>query len=79
MGDPERYRTSDEVKCWQDEEDPIGIYYKYLVAQKIASAAELDELGHAAEQEILEAVQYAESSPEPQAEDLFKYIFVDAE
>src|SRR5512137_1634992 len=38
MGDPERYRTSEEVKCWQDEEDPIGMYHKYLLDHKIASS-----------------------------------------
>ena len=79
MGDPERYRTSDEVKCWQNEEDPIGIYHKYLVDNKIASVEELDELEKSAEQEIQEAVQFAESSPEPPAENLFKYIYVEAE
>ncbi len=79
MGDPERYRTSEEVKCWQDEEDPIGMYHKYLVEHKIASPEELDELGNAAEAEVNEAVAYAESSPEPQPESLYKYIYVEAE
>jgi pyruvate dehydrogenase E1 component subunit alpha len=78
MGDPEKYRTSDEVKCWQNEEDPIGLYHKYLVDHKIASAEELDEMGKAAEQEIQTAVQFAESSPEPLAEDLFTQIYVEA-
>ena len=52
MGDPERYRTSEEVKCWQNEEDPIGMYHKYLVDNKIASPEELNGLGRAAEQEV---------------------------
>ena len=30
MGDPERYRKQEEVHKWQ-ENDPIGIYRKYLV------------------------------------------------
>ena len=78
MGDPERYRTTDEVKCWQNEEDPIGLYHKYLVEHKIASAEELDEMGKLAEEEIQTAVQFAESSPEPLAEDLFKHIYVES-
>ena len=78
MGDPERYRTSDEVKCWQNEEDPIGLYHKYLVEHKIATAEELDEMGKSAEQEIQTAVQFAESSPEPLAEDLFKHIYAES-
>ena len=35
MGDPERYRTPEEVKKWQ-ENDPIGIYVRRLLAEKIA-------------------------------------------
>lgn len=79
MGDPERYRTSDEVKCWQDEEDPIGIYHKYLLDNKIISSEELDELEKASEQEVQAAVQFAESSPEPLAEDLYKNLYVEME
>jgi pyruvate dehydrogenase E1 component alpha subunit len=79
MGDPERYRTSEEVKCWQNEEDPIGMYHKYLVDYKIASPDELDGLGKDAEVEVEAAVQFAESSPEPSAEDLYKYIYVQEE
>jgi pyruvate dehydrogenase E1 component alpha subunit len=79
MGDPERYRTSDEVKCWQSEEDPIGIYHTYLVNNKIASVEELDGLEKSAVLEVQEAVQYAESSPEPLAEDLFQNIYVEVE
>jgi pyruvate dehydrogenase E1 component alpha subunit len=79
MGDPERYRTAEEVKHWQNDEDPLGIYHKFLVENKIASAEELDGLEKAAEQEVKEAVQYAESSPEPLVEDLYKNIYVQAE
>ena len=45
MGDPERYRTAEEVKRWQNDEDPLGIYHKYLVDNKIAAAEELDGVG----------------------------------
>jgi len=79
MGDPERYRTSDEVRCWQEEEDPIGIYHKYLVENKIASREDLDLVEKAAGQEVQEAVQFAESSPEPLGEDLFKHVYVETE
>jgi TPP-dependent pyruvate/acetoin dehydrogenase alpha subunit len=48
------------------------------VEHKIASAEELDEIGKSSEQEIQTAVQFAESSPEPLAEDLFKHIYVES-
>ena len=79
MGDPERYRTAEEVKRWQNDEDPLGIYHKYLVNNNLATAEELDRLESAAQLEVQEAVQYAESSPEPLGEDLYKNIYVQAE
>jgi pyruvate dehydrogenase E1 component alpha subunit len=77
MGDPERYRTSDEVKCWQNEEDPLGIYHKYLVENQLASPDELDEVEKSAGGEIQAAVQFAESSPEPLPEDLYQDLYVE--
>jgi len=79
MGDPERYRTSEEVKCWQNEEDPLGIYHKYLLENKIATPEELDAVEKAAEQEVQAAVQFAESSPEPVAADLYKNLYMEME
>jgi pyruvate dehydrogenase E1 component alpha subunit len=77
MGDPERYRRPDEVRCWQEENDPIGIYRARLIAQGIATAEELDALEKKAEQETAEAVQFAENSPEPAPEALFEHVYVD--
>jgi len=74
MGDPERYREADEVKKWQ-ENDPIGIYREYLVSKKLVSEDELDQIEERAELETQEAVQFAENSPEPAPEDLFKDVY----
>lgn len=76
MGDPERYRASTEVKRWQ-ENDPIGIYRQRLIGEGIASEAELDELDRRAELETQAAVQFAESSPEPELDELFTDIYAE--
>ena len=76
MGDPERYRKPDEIRKWE-ENDPIGIYRKYLVEHQIASEDELNAQDQSAEKEIAEAVEFAENSPEPAAEELFKHIYVE--
>jgi pyruvate dehydrogenase E1 component alpha subunit len=76
MGDPERYRKQEEVKKWQ-EEDPIGIYRRYLVEHDIANEEELDDLEKKVEREVQEAVEFAESSPEPAPETLFENIYVE--
>jgi pyruvate dehydrogenase E1 component alpha subunit len=76
MGDPERYRKAEEVKKWQ-ENDPIGIYNKYLLDKKIATRKALDELEARADEEVTKAVEFAETSPEPAMEELFKDIYAD--
>jgi len=76
MGDPERYRQKDEVKKWQ-EEDPVGIYRRYLLKEKIASSEELDDLESKVDAETQDAIEFAESSPEPAPEELFKDIYAD--
>ncbi len=76
MGDPERYRQAEEVKRWQ-ENDPIGIYRRYLEGQAIASADDLDAIDRRVEQEVAEAVRFAEESPEPPPEALFEHIYAE--
>jgi len=76
MGDPERYRVADEVKKWQ-ENDPIGIYRKYLSDQKIAEDKEFDEIDQKCAEEVAEAVKFAEASPEPDPASLFEHIYVE--
>jgi len=76
MGDPERYREKEEIEKWK-EEDPIGIYRTYLVGEEIAAVEELDGIDQQVESETQEAVEFAESSPEPAAEALFEHIYAD--
>jgi pyruvate dehydrogenase E1 component alpha subunit len=76
MGDPERYRKSDEVKKWE-ERDPIGIFRQYLIEHKAATAQVLDGLEDKALEEVDEAVKYAQSSPEPAQEDLYSNVYAE--
>jgi pyruvate dehydrogenase E1 component alpha subunit len=76
MGDPERYRKQDEVKQWE-ESDPIGIYRDHLVDNKVFSAKSLDEIDNAVMDEVEKAVQFAEASPEPSLEDLYRDVYVE--
>jgi pyruvate dehydrogenase E1 component alpha subunit len=76
MGDPERYRGSDEVQTWQ-EDDPIGIYRAYLTGKVKIKAEELDALEAEVENELSEAVDFAVSSPEPAPEELYTDIYVE--
>jgi pyruvate dehydrogenase E1 component alpha subunit len=76
MGDPERYRQKEEVERWQ-QDDPIGIYRRYLLEQEIANEGQLDDLEVQVAAEVEDAVEFAESSPEPEPEALFEDIYAE--
>jgi pyruvate dehydrogenase E1 component alpha subunit len=76
MGDPERYRDAEEVKKWQ-KDDPIGIYRQHLLSEELASEDELDDLETQVEAELEDAVEFAESSPDPEPDELFSDIYVE--
>ena len=76
MGDPERYRKAEEVKQWQ-ENDPIGIFNKYLLDKKAATTKVLDEIEARVAAEVDKAVEFAETSPEPALEELFTDVYAE--
>jgi pyruvate dehydrogenase E1 component alpha subunit len=76
MGDPLRYRTKEEVEKWQ-EDDPIGILERHILSENIADKDELEKIDKSVEDELEEAVQFAEKSPLPEPEDLFSDIYVE--
>ena len=78
MGDPLRYRTKDEVEKWR-EDDPIGILERYLTQEFETDRQQLDQIDHSVDEEIEEAVRFAEESPMPALETLFDNIYVEAE
>jgi pyruvate dehydrogenase E1 component alpha subunit len=76
MGDPERYRESEEVSKWE-ETDPIGIYNRYLVDNELAKPEELADIETKAEAIVEKAVEFAETSPNPAPEELFTDIYAE--
>ena len=77
MGDPLRYRTKDEVEKWR-EDDPIGVFERYLLNEEMAGSEELEAIDALVDQEIEEAVRFAEESPLPEPDQLFTNIYVEA-
>jgi pyruvate dehydrogenase E1 component alpha subunit len=75
MGDPERYRTKDEIEEWRAR-DPIARLGERLVAQGVASQADLEQVRQAVEAELPDIVRFAEESPEPEDAALSEHVFV---
>jgi pyruvate dehydrogenase E1 component alpha subunit len=76
MGDPERYRQPEEIKKWQ-KKDPIGIFHNFLLNENIAMIDELNILDVRADEEIVAGVVFAETSSDPEPEELMNGIYVD--
>jgi len=72
--DPRNYRTKSEEEAWQ-ERDPIPKLAKHLIEMGKASASDLAEIEQAVDQDIDEAVAFAEDSPSPRAEDALEHVF----
>jgi pyruvate dehydrogenase E1 component alpha subunit len=77
MGDPERYRQPEEIEKWQ-EDDPIGRFHRHLLKEKVATEKQLDAVQLQVDEEMAEAVRFAEESPLPAQEDLYTDVYVDA-
>jgi pyruvate dehydrogenase E1 component alpha subunit len=75
MGDPERYRKTDEVKKWQ-ENDPIGVLRINLTSQNISTEKELDDIDDQVQTEVQSAVEFAENSPAPALNQLYTDVYV---
>ncbi|MFY0609390.1 MAG: pyruvate dehydrogenase (acetyl-transferring) E1 component subunit alpha [Candidatus Atelocyanobacterium thalassa] len=76
LADPDELRKSDEKKFWE-QKDPIQKLSNYLISQNIANQAELDAIQKKVKEVIDDAVEFAEQSPEPQANELYRYVFVE--
>ncbi len=75
MGDPERYRSKQEIEEWR-ERDPIRRFGDYLVAQQVVDQAGLEQVWQDVDAELTEAVRYAEESPEPDDAALCEHVYV---
>jgi acetoin:2,6-dichlorophenolindophenol oxidoreductase subunit alpha len=75
VGDPEKYRTREEVQRHLEEDDPVERYCALLLDRKLLTPAELAALKKGAEEEIERAVAFAEASPYPAPEDALNDLF----
>lgn len=73
-GDPQPYRTKEEVESWK-QKCPIKRYREKLLEQGLFTAAELDAMEQAALAEAEAAAEFALNSPEPDPATLLEDVF----
>ncbi|MES2799837.1 MAG: pyruvate dehydrogenase (acetyl-transferring) E1 component subunit alpha [Bacteroidota bacterium] len=76
MSDPQKYRSKEEVAEWM-EEDPIEHCLNVIQANKWMSAKEIADMDVWVKKEVDESVEFAENSPYPEPEELYKDVYVE--
>jgi pyruvate dehydrogenase E1 component alpha subunit len=72
--DPEVYREREEVEEWR-EKDPIESFARRCVAAGVLGEREARQARELAEDEVLRAVEFAESSPEPPLDTMYEHLY----
>ena len=73
--DPEVYRDKHEVEEWQ-RRDPIEIFARRLIEAGTITEDDLASIREQVEAEVLEAVEFADASPEPPLDSLYDNLYV---
>jgi pyruvate dehydrogenase E1 component alpha subunit len=73
--DPEVYREREEVEEWR-EKDPIENFAKRCVKDGVLGEREVQEVRDKAEEQVREAVVFADGSPEPALDTLYENLYV---
>lgn len=73
-GEPEVYRGREEVLEYR-KKDPILRFKKYLIGNNVTKKENLDAIEMETRREIVDAVQFARESPEPDPATAMDYIY----
>lgn len=74
MSDPQQYRTKDEVAEYKAQ-DPIEQVLKTINEKKYLSEKQIEAIRKKVKEQVDEAVKFAEESPLPPAEELYKDVY----
>ena len=78
MSDPAKYRSKEEVSKVRKESDPIDTLRDKLLTGKIADEAALKAIDGEVKAVVTEAAEFAQQSPEPDVDELYTDILLEA-
>ncbi|AVK86796.1 pyruvate dehydrogenase [Lysinibacillus sp. B2A1] len=73
--DARKYRTREEEKEWKKAKDPIEAFKEILILNNVINENEFIELNEKAQNQMEEAVEYAENSDDPSLDTLMTDIY----
>jgi pyruvate dehydrogenase E1 component alpha subunit len=74
VGDPQPYRTKEEVQAWR-QRDPIVQFRKLLVQRGVLTEGEADDIDRSVHEAIEAAIEFAKASPEPAVASAFEDVY----
>lgn len=74
MSDPQKYRTKEELEEYQ-KIDPVERMKSYLIENDILKNEEVDNMIDEIENEVMEAIEFADETPFPEPEALYEDMF----
>lgn len=79
VGDPEKYRTREEVLNQMEVNDPLKKFMVKVLKEGLLTEEQLKVIEEKVKEEIEAAVKFAEESPFPEPEEAFKDLYVEEE
>jgi len=73
-GDPQTYKTKEEVEEWM-KKDPIPRFRKQLIETGVLTEEDADKIAREMNEEIEKAVKFAEESPYPAPEEALEDVY----
>ena len=77
MSDPAKYRSRDEVQAVRDKSDPIEAVKRELETLGVGEDA-MKDVDKEIRKQVNDAADFAETSPEPEAQELYTDVLVDS-
>jgi len=74
MSDPAKYRTKEEVEDIKSQRDPIDLFHTHIEKTFKITEEEFKAIDKDVKEIVLDAVEFAQTSPEPDASELYTDI-----
>ena len=74
--DPDKYRSTEDKEKWR-KADPIVAFEHELEKAKLADEEYFKKVRMEVDAEVQDVIKYADESPDPKVEDLYKYVYAD--
>ncbi len=75
FGDPQQYRAREEIAEWSEQRDPIPRFAGFLKEEGLMTEAQDEAIQQQVAADIQAAVQFAEQSPFPSEDELYKDVY----